>query len=201
MAKETDSKETIRRKLKSLRDSITEKERRLKSKLIEKNLFGLKELKNANTVMFFVSFGSEIETIDMIKKALGSKKKVVVPCVMKNPKRIIAVEITNPDTELEVGAYGILEPKNKTKEVHPGEIDLVLVPGLGFDSGGTRVGYGGGYYDLWLKNFSIEKRIGLGFDFQVISKIPTKENDLRLGKIVTDKRVIDCRTRIRTSAE
>jgi len=194
MAKETGLKETIRRKLKSLRDSITEKERRLKSRLIKKNLFGLKEFKNANTVMFFVSFGSEIETINMIKKALGSKKKVVVPCVMKNPKRIIAVEITNPDTELETGTHGILEPKNRTKEVLPGEIDLVLVPGLGFDSSGMRVGYGGGYYDLWLKNFSIEKRIGAGFDFQVISKIPAEENDLQLGKIVTDKRVIDCST-------
>jgi len=187
-----EEKSVLRKKLKSERDRLTKEEIIAKSKLISQRLFNLKEFQQAKTVMFYVSFGSEVNTQEMIKKSLKLKKQVVVPKVNKNPKGLSAIKITNIATDLVPGSYGILEPKTNLPTIEPEQIDLVLVPGLGFDYRGRRIGYGGGYYDCWLKHFPIRKRIGLAFDSQIFKEIPTGKSDMKLGKLITESKTINC---------
>ncbi|HIC83915.1 MAG TPA: 5-formyltetrahydrofolate cyclo-ligase, partial [Nitrososphaerales archaeon] len=85
---------------------------------------------------------------------------------------------------------GILEPTD-------GEIctniDVIIVPGLAFDQSGNRLGFGSGYYDKFLNSQSIEYKIALAFDFQVVDKIDIIEHDVPMDLIITENRTIKVR--------
>jgi len=68
---------------------------------------------------------------------------------------------------------------------------VIIVPGVGFDEIGHRIGQGGGYYD-WLLSHSKALSIALAFEFQIKKTIPTESHDQRVDMIITEKRVISC---------
>lgn len=178
-------KESILEKRNSLpKEEIIEKSRKIKN-----NLFGLEHYKKSKTIMFFVSFNSEVNTHEMIREALRAKT-VVVPKVAHHeiePSLIIDFDNLVPS-----GKFGILEPIELMKMAYK-NIDLVLVPGIVFDKEGHRIGYGLGYYDKFLKKVPKAIKIGLAFDFQVIDKIPREMHDVPVDVIVTEERVIECK--------
>ena len=98
------------------------------------------------------------------------------------------------DIEFETGAHGIREPGRKHQYiVSPERIDFVVVPGLVFDLRGGRIGFGGGYYDCFLKKLSPRAvTAGVAFAFQLVDSVPFDENDVRMQKIVTEKKTIHC---------
>ena len=80
--------------------------------------------------------------------------------------------------DLEPGSYGILEPNSeKIRKISTEKIDLIIVPGIGFDSKGNRIGHGKGYYDNLLKNSKKAIHIGLAFEKQIVIKIPVEYHD------------------------
>ena len=179
-----------------LRDDILEKRNSLpkeevtsKSRNIEERLFNLDPYKKSRTVMLFVSFNNEVYTHDMIKKSFG-KKNVVIPKVMQ--QEIEPSVIIDFDSLIPAGKFGILEPIEIMKIAYK-NIDLVLVPGIAFDSGGHRIGYGFGYYDKFLKKVPKAVKVGLAFDFQIVDRIPAEEHDVPVDFIITEKRVIECK--------
>ena len=90
---------------------------------------------------------------------------------------------------LKINRYGIPEPISK-KIVHP---EVIFIPLVGFDKNLNRLGYGGGYYDRYLKKMNRRKKIlkiGLAMEVQKIEKIPTDKYDQKLDYIVTNKSVI-----------
>ena len=101
--------------------------------------------------------------------------------------------------ELVFGIFGLLEPRPDAPEVAAHDIDLFMVPGLAFDRRGTRVGYGGGYYDELaayvraLPNATHAQFVGYAFDFQLLDTCPTGEWDEPLDSVVTDERIVRCR--------
>ena len=178
-------KESILEKRNSLpKESILEK-----SAKIEKNLFNLDQYKKSKTAMFFVSFNSEANTHEMIKKALG-KKTVVIPKVVEH--EIEPSVIIDFDNLVSSGKFGILEPIDLMKIAYK-NIDLVAVPGIAFDKEGHRIGYGFGYYDKFLRKVPKAVKIGLCFDFQVVDRIPREEHDVPVDLIVTEGRIIECK--------
>ena len=78
--------------------------------------------------------------------------------------------------------FNILEP---IQEGRPSKPDIIIVPLLGFDLKGNRIGYGGGYYDRTLQNFK-GPRIGVAFEFQRMQQVPTDENDIKLTHLVSE---------------
>lgn len=171
------------------RNSLPQKEIMGKSYEIKNELFNLEQYKKSRTVMFFVSFSSEVHTHEMIKASLRNKT-VVVPKVMNN--EIEPSLIMDFDNLVPSGKFGILEPIEAMKIAYK-NIDIVLVPGIAFDKEGHRIGYGFGYYDKFLKKVPKAVKIGLCFDFQVVEKIPHEEHDVPVDMIVTEKKVIDRR--------
>ena len=178
-----------------LKESILEKRNSLskegiieKSNQIKNELFRLEQYNKSKTVMFFVSFNSEVDTHEMIKTALKNKN-VVIPKVEHHgiePSVIIDFDNLLPSRK-----FDILEPI-ETMQIAYKNIDLVLVPGIVFDEYGHRIGYGFGYYDKFLHKVPKALKIGLAFDFQVIDKIPKEQHDVPIDMIVTEKRVIEC---------
>lgn len=178
-----------------LKESILEKRNLLsgegvkeKSKKIQQNLFNLEDYQKSKIIMFFVSFGNEVFTHDMIRNALKNKT-VVVPKAAHDeiePSLIIDFDSLIP------GKFGIHEPIEVMKIAHK-NIDLVLVPGIVFDRNGHRIGYGYGFYDKFLRKAPKAVKVGLCFDFQLVDKIPYEMHDVPVDFIVTEERIIECR--------
>ncbi len=188
-------KHKLREKHKTIRDSLTNEEIIEKSKKIKENLFSLPEFKNSKTILFYSSIKSEVKTEDAIKDSLALGKRVVLPITNKGQKALEIFEIKD-SKGLAQGPFGILEPK-KELPISKEDLDLVIVPGIVFDFRGHRIGYGEGYYDNFLKDVKATK-IGLAFEIQIVPEIPAEPHDIKVNKIVTEKRVITCGTNEKT---
>ena len=177
------AKQQLRKKMLQLRDQLPSKEISEKSETISKKLFELSGIKDAKTIAFYISKGSEVDTIKMIEQARTKRKKILVPVTNDE---IELVEFTS-FADLAQGQFGVLEPKTKIKsKCVP---DVIIIPGLAFDLDLHRLGYGKGYYDRVLKKLS-SFRVGLCYDFQLIDTIPKHEYDERVNCVVSESRIL-----------
>jgi 5-formyltetrahydrofolate cyclo-ligase len=185
-------KEEIRRKIKAKRDSLSFDEVHVKSERIRERLFRTRDFQDAKRILFYVSRGKEVATHKMIREALKLGKVIAVPIVKPDEGLLLLSEIRDFDKELEPGYLGILEPKECfTRPIELQDIDLVLVPGIAFDEFGSRLGYGGGYYDRLLRGRRKGTGLfGLAFEVQITSHIPLDSIDLRVEGIITEDRII-----------
>lgn len=193
-------KKSLRDILLAKRDSITKNKKKLKDEAIRKRLFASDYFKKAKTLLFYASFRSEVDTIKAIQNALKHKKRVALPVVDINHKSLKLYEV-NDISELSTGYMGIPEPvAARARNIKLNEIDIEIIPGIGFDVKGNRIGYGSGYYDKLLshksKRLSKSKghitTIALAFEEQIVEKVPSEPHDIRVDVIVTDKRLIHC---------
>ena len=127
------------------------------------------------------------------EKHLAEGKEVAVPRIDKALQLMVPVRIRDFDLDLAPGTLGIREPKpGLLNQVAAGDIDVVIAPGAAFDAAGNRIGYGGGYYDRFLKGFQ-GAAIGLAFDSQLLDRIPRDASrDIPLACIATESRFIGC---------
>ena len=174
---------------KEIRDKIKEYsplEKSRKSAIIKDRLFKEEEFKKAKLVMVYVSLKDEVDTLTIIDETLKMGKRVCVPVISKEAKRLIAGEIKDRQEDLESQHFGIYQPKNgHVREVPLCDIDLVIVPGIAFDKHNVRLGRGHGYYDRFLSGLpSAAKTIGLAFDFQLIEKLPQDPHDIPVWKTI-----------------
>ncbi len=185
-------KTAIRHEILARRNGLGQDGRREKSESIASRFLEQPEYKSAGTVLFYVNFRDEVGTRGLIAQALEDGKKVLAPKVDRKAHRLKLFEIKDGSADLEAGYMGIYEPvEAKTREAAPGEVDLVVLPGVGFDSKGRRLGYGGGYYDRLIE--TLRPGVGLvalAFDVQVVDEIPSEDHDKKVDKIVTETKMI-----------
>lgn len=174
-------KKQIRQRVLAARDSMSEQERARASLLLADRIIGHQWFYRAEKLLCFVSFGSEIDTGEIIEEALRKGKKVFVPRVEGEQMefyRIMALE------ELQEGYRGIPEPDGISEryEYQPGEGEqtLMLMPGVAFDKLRHRIGYGKGFYDRYLadKEELQVHTIAIGFQCQLVEEIPSEEQDI-----------------------
>ncbi len=187
------TKKEIRREILQRRDSISKNIKAEKDIAILQRIIMLPEFLNAKTILFYASFRSEVDTIDLIKLSLHLDKRAVLPKVCKEENILRLYEIESLD-ELARGYMWILEPSvDETRLRNISDIDLIIIPGAAFDSHGNRLGYGAAYYDKLLAN--MKKKIpivALAYGEQIVEKIPSEPHDIKVDKIATDNMVIDC---------
>lgn len=183
-------KEGIRRFVLSKRNMLSVQEIREKSRVIHEKLFTqAPEFAKAQCVFVYLSFGSEVSTPEIIEKCMGVGKKVCVPVVLNQLGDMVAAEFSGFDRVKE-NSFGIKEPF-PVKEVPLEEISLVLAPGVAFDENFNRIGFGRGYYDRFLSRLPRKVPvIALAFDFQVVDSVPVTQSDVKIKKIITEKRII-----------
>ena len=105
-------KHKIRHEIKQKIKAYSELEKSEKSDIIKNKLFSEEEFKKARVVMFYVSLKDEVSTFSMIDEAIKTGKKVCVPVILKEDKRLIAGEIKNREKDLERQHFGIYQPKS-----------------------------------------------------------------------------------------
>jgi len=190
-------KHALRQITRGKRDALDRDERERKALAIKKRLFDLPEFKNAEAILFYAAFGSEVPTLKMMEEGLELGKKIILPVTDIKTKNLIPHRVLDLKG-LKISKYGIPEPAPQSSDHYkPGFIDLVIVPGMVFDQCGHRIGYGGGYYDRFLSKIETSvPRLSIAFEVQIVPKIPAESHDLPVDKIITEKRVIDaCESR------
>ncbi|HHN63788.1 MAG TPA: 5-formyltetrahydrofolate cyclo-ligase [Nitrospirae bacterium] len=185
-------KSQLRREVLSRRDGIPPQVRTVKDREIMQRLITYRAFKEAEVLMLFASFRSEINTFPIIEHALKEGKGVVLPRVNREEKVLDLFYIGSLD-ELVEGYMGIKEPDpERCRPATVDSLDLVVLPGVAFDEKGGRLGYGGGYYDRLLASLRDNPiLVGLAYEEQVVDEIPLEEHDRRVQIIITDKRVIE----------
>jgi 5-formyltetrahydrofolate cyclo-ligase len=157
-----------------------------KSGSIVRRLTGLRDLREASTLMVFLSFGSEVLTDGLLRWGWEEGKRMVVP-LCRTEDRGLTPCLLDSFAELEIGRYGIREPKRENiRPASREEIDAILVPAVAFDRRGHRIGYGGGYYDRFLPGVPRAVLIGAAFSCQIVARIPEGPHDLPVDRIVTE---------------
>ncbi len=183
-----EDKKSLRKKTQLERDRLTAAEKAEKSKTITLKFLDTDDYKKANSILIYHPFRSEIDTTQIIEKALKDGKKVILPKVKNKNLNLFFVE--DLQSQLKKGAFGIMEPIESTcPEAEPGQIDLAVIPGVCFDKSLNRVGYGGGFYDRLIPLLPEGvKKIALCFDLQIVPKIPVSRSDRKVDRIITESR-------------
>ncbi|MDA8746316.1 5-formyltetrahydrofolate cyclo-ligase [Rubripirellula amarantea] len=164
------------------------------SQRITDRVMELDEYKNAKCVMWYVDVRDEARTRHALPGAVASDKKIVIPFCVDGELELFLLESMD---ELELGMYKILEPREELrdvpeKRVDVKDLDLILVPGVGFDAQGGRTGHGKGYYDKCLENARPETPlVALAFECQMFDEIPMQDHDIFMDKVVTEDKVYE----------
>lgn len=183
---ELSPKAIVRRELRDRVAALSVEQRHAKSAAAAMFVRQSSVWRNASVVMLFLSMPDEIETAPIALRAWQEGKTVVVPKVSWEQRRMLPVEISGLSDI--ATARGVPEPDGKPMPL--AQIDLVLVPGLGFSEDGHRIGRGMGFYDRFLAQSDfLGTTCGLAFEEQVVSTLPVLEHDIGLAMLVTDAAV------------
>lgn len=186
-------KAAIRKQAHSARRKLANKDEL--SRLIVSRFVDLPEYAQADTVMYYVDVRDEVRTRHALPAAIASGKRIIVPwCNDQGELELFHLESMD---ELEEGMYGILEPRDELrrrqdKHVSPPDLQLIMVPGVGFDRRGGRTGHGKGYYDKLLEHAHPDAPlVALAFECQLFEEIPMQPHDIFMDKVITEAAVYD----------
>jgi len=174
-------KKVIRTQIKAQRDALESEFKLAYDASMCASLLALILEKKCRVVHAYIPMGSEIDISPLLKKLMAKKITVVTPKTLKN--RQLEHLVLESLAHLESGVYGTSHPKNGV--VFNGELDLIIVPGLAFDSENYRLGYGGGYYDTFLAAHPKAFTVGIGYPFQNIDNVPKEAHDACLNSVLT----------------
>lgn len=182
----TEAKRSLRKEMIAWRSSLAVEEVLQKSEQIAAAIRTVPEYKNAKAILFYVSAKpNEVDTHSLIREALSGNVRVLVPSTDFDRNELIISEIKDM-IELAPARYGLLEPRRDSLvPTDPGEADVIIVPGVAFDRHCRRIGFGGGYYDRLLAD-SKATTIALGYEGQMVERVPVDANDIPVDIIVTE---------------
>lgn len=182
----TAEKNLLRKKYRQIRSGISTENRVLYDKNIAKNLFSLDLYKKSGIIYSYVSAKGEADTLNIISTAIKDGKKVAVPKCVPNTC-LMDFYFIKSFNDLEKGAFNILEPNQNTCEkADDFSQGLCLVPALAFDKSGFRLGYGKGYYDRFLSNFS-GISIGICYNKCILDVCPHDYYDQQVNILITEE--------------
>lgn len=181
------TKDELRRKIRHDLAALSSDDRDVANRAIAERVQSLREWREAPLVLGYLAMRREASVDSLLGAALAEGKRVAVPTVSGN--RIVFREIDSAEGPFRQGAYGIREPHPERPAVEVTDLEggVLLVPGLGFDESGARLGRGGGYYDRLLEQRPrAVVTVGIAFAAQLQPSIPTDEHDCAVDLLVTD---------------
>ena len=180
-------KDKIRQEILKKRNNLSTEEVEKKSDLIIQNLE--KFIKNAENIMIFMDMKNEVRITKLMK--LYPEKNFFIPKITDSKNREMKINRYN-ENELVLHKFGYYE-SSSSDFYNENILNIVIVPAVVFDLEKNRIGFGGGYYDTFLKKIREENKknlfIGICYDFQIIEKVPAEEHDIVLDFVVSESRI------------
>jgi 5-formyltetrahydrofolate cyclo-ligase len=202
-------KQALRKEIRAKMKALSREEILVESSKVWERLFELPEYKTSRSVSIFLSMpAGEIATEALIQHSIQAGKDVYVPQVGKNFEQadMEMLKIVDPKTADGMLCYhawprnkwGVPEPPISGQTVvvaKPGDLDLIVLPGLGFDKGGNRLGQGKGYYDRFIARTALGSDklpylVAVGLDCQLVESIPFGDHDRPMDKVLLPSHVI-----------
>ena len=201
-------KTQLRKQLRTKRNSLEKDIQFDKSYTIMETVVAHFEFLQSKQVLCYLSFQSEVDTKGIIEYAWLLNKSVFCPKIVENEIRFF--KISNFD-ELELHPMGFYEPRvdetsiewtqqqstqyqathQQATPYQAGEETIAIIPGLGFDLNGNRMGYGGGYYDQFLRKHPSVIRMGICYEEQILEELSVEEWDQPMQYIISDQQSLD----------
>ena len=184
---------SLRKETLAKRDRLSETERLQYSRQILKKVTALPEYQTADWILAYASFRSEVDTKELINRALADRKRVLLPKVEGSEMRFWEIHSRE---ELKEGFHGIMEPEPDEMQIpgqdmFRGQKVMMWMPGAAFDAKRNRIGYGGGYYDRYLAGMPECElcTTALGFSCQIIEEIPVQRHDIAPDLVITEREI------------
>lgn len=180
----------IRAELKQARNSLTPQEREERSARAVERLAQSEVFQKAKTVMIYDHIGGELSLDSLLTHPASAGKRFCYPLCTSRTEMIAMIP-----GAWQIGAYGIREPvRERSQELQPEEIDLVVCPGTGFDPACNRMGMGGGYYDRYLPRCVNARIVMVAFEVQKLAAIPVDPWDRPVEQVFTEDAVYQKQT-------
>jgi 5-formyltetrahydrofolate cyclo-ligase len=180
-------KSAIRQILRERKDSMTPEERLEKSLRICGHL--AEHIRDGETVMVYSAKEKEVNTGPLIHALLERGNPVVVPIIVKEDVSL-RLSYLRDVAALVPSTFGVPEPIGSEIPATGDEVETIVLPMLGFDRSGGRIGYGAGYYDRFMAKNRHLRKIGIAFACQECESLPVDENDIRMDCIITEDGVV-----------
>lgn len=182
------NKQSLRQSMKQMRSLISNRKEQARAVCLQ--ILESPYYQECEQLLVYLAIGTELSLSLLIQTAWQDGKAVAAPRIQA-PHKMAFYELYQ-DTVLEEGPYHTLQPpKGNEIAVDSESHCLLIAPGLAFDALGYRLGYGGGYYDNYLRETTITA-VGAAFTQQILHEVPHEEHDCRLQKIITPGGSYDC---------
>lgn len=185
-------KQSLRKELIDRRKALDAEAFKANSLAITEHIRALPEWKNAREVLVYWPVRNEVDTRPLIAELWQREATVLLPRCRKNQPGIMDLACVTCEADLKPGMYSIMEPDADRCPVPDNySPDVALIPGVGYDEKGFRLGYGGGYYDRILARTGMKQcfTIGLSHDFQRIKSLPVEQWDKPVRAVCTEKAI------------
>jgi 5-formyltetrahydrofolate cyclo-ligase len=177
-------KVTLRRELRQRRRELPEAELHAASEAVCRHVWALRCFARAQSVALYAATRGEIDVTSMAPHLEARGTTISWPRVVTREPPVLSFHSV-PFESLVLNAMGIPTPPADSMEIPLSTVDLVLVPGVAFDSVGRRLGQGGGFYDICLAAAPSALRIGVCHGFQMIDEVPFYDADVAMDLVVT----------------
>jgi len=182
-----EQKSSIRAILRERKDAMSPEDRLVGSEAISSHLMTL--IRHNETVMAYTSKEKEVNTVPFITALLERKNPVIVPIIVKEDVSL-RLSYLRDLTALVPSTFGVPEPIGSEIAARGEDVETIILPMLGFDRTGGRIGYGAGYYDRFLEKFPDLRKIGIAFACQEYPSLPLDATDVRMDYIVTEDGIV-----------
>lgn len=189
-----DSRKQLRKQLRTARQNLSRGAQKQASRRLARRIGQSSLFTRSRHIAFYLAADGEIDPSPLIARCRKLGKHCYLPVLHRWPSTHMSFQRLLPQQRWIRNSFGIREPKpNRRLQIKPWRLDLVLMPLVGFDAQGNRLGMGGGFYD---RTFAFKHRrshwqtpvlIGLAHDCQKTSSLPVASWDIPLDGIVTDR--------------
>lgn len=176
-----ETKSFIRKKIKAEISVISDKSKQ--SEAVNNKLIKLCSLFDYKNILVFMPLSDEIDINDFVIKLLQQQKNIYIP-VSFNSGTMKFYRLKNLN-KLSTGKFGISEPERTDEYIYEPS-DLIIVPGVAFDTTFNRLGRGMAYYDTFLRDKALIK-IAVCYNEQLLKRIPVEMHDIKMDYIITEK--------------
>lgn len=190
------NRQILRLEIRAKRQNLTKEEYIALSSKIKDSIINLEIFIKSENIACYLAFKGEVDVMPIIEHAWMENKTCYLPNLSKDKRNYLTFNKYSKNDSLHENKYGILEPITKSSEaIEPQNLDIVIVPLVGFDEEGNRLGQGGGYYDRTfefkqdLPKNSKPYLIGIAYEFQKVDSLIKEPWDVPLDYVVTEEKI------------
>jgi 5-formyltetrahydrofolate cyclo-ligase len=183
----------LRAQLRAQRRAIPPHERASASRQFARILRRSQLLRPGRRIAVYVAHDHEADPHLVVRLARRNRCELYLPAIADYRRRRMEFRRYTSDAQLRPNRYGIAEPQRTAVRIAVRHLDVILVPLVGVDSQGTRLGSGAGFYDRCLHHLRAGRRwrrpklIGLAYEFQRVGRLAAGAWDVPLDALITEQ--------------